>query len=422
MLFRALRHRNYRLFFAGQSISLVGTWMTRVAMAWLVYRLTGSVWLLGVVEFAGQIAAFLPAPLAGVLTDRWNRHRILVVTQVLAMLQSFVLAALALTGRIVVWHVMGLSILQGLVNAFDIPVRQAFIVDLVGEKKEEWANAIALNSSMFNGARLVGPSIAGVIIAASGEGACFLIDGISYCAVIATLLMIHLPPRKNPGARPRVMQELIGGLSYAVEMVPIRTILLMVAFISFIGMPYTVLLPVFAKEILRGGPHTLGFLMGSTGLGALAGSIYLASRKSVRGLLRITTGSVALFGLSLMAFALSRTLWVAVGWLFAAGFCMIVQMAASNIILQTIVEDDKRGRVMSLFMMAFMGMAPWGSLAAASLASRRGVPEALWIGGVGCLLGAVIFAQQLPRLRAAIRPIYVKMGIIPQVASGIQTA
>ena len=420
--FRALRYKNYRLFFVGQSISLIGTWMTRVAMAWLVYRLTGSVWLLGVVEFAGQMATFLPAPLAGVLIDRWNRHRILLITQIIAMIQSVILAGLALTGLITVWQVIGMSIFQGLVNAFDIPVRQAFVVELVGEKKEEFGNAVALNASMFNGARLIGPSIAGMVIAVGGEGFCFLIDGISYLAVIATLVMMQVAPRKVSPSQKRMGQEMLQGVVYAWEIIPIRALLLFVAFVSFVGMPYVVLLPAFAKEILHGGPHTLGFLMGSTGLGALAGSIYLASRKSVRGLVRISALSAGLFGVSLIGCALARTLWVSVGWLFAAGFGMIVQIAACNTVLQTIVEDKMRGRVMSLFMMAFMGMAPWGSLAAASLAHYHGVPETLLIGGVACVLGAFIFASQLPRLRTAIRPIYARMGIIPEVASGIQTA
>ncbi len=421
LVLRALRHRNYRLFFIGQSISLIGTWMTQVATAWLVYRLTRSVLMLGVIGFSSQIAAFLLAPAAGVLTDRWNRHRILMVTQVLAMTQSFALALLALTGLIAVWHVVVLSVAQGLINAFDIPARQSFVVDLV-EQKGDLANAIALNSSMFNGARLLGPPIAGAVIAVGGEGMCFLIDGISYLAVIGMLLVMQPLPKRAGMRKIRIAQEFIQGVRYAAGSVPIRSLLLFVAFVSFVGMPYTVLMPAFAKEVLRGDPHVFGLLMGATGFGALVGSIYLASRKSVRGLVKLTAVSAVVFGVGLMVFALSRILWISLGLLFVIGIGMIVQMAASNTVLQTIVDDDKRGRVMSLFTMAFMGMSPWGSLAAGALASHIGISRTLLFGGASCLAGAGVLVSQLPRLRAAIRPIYARMGIIPEVASGIQAA
>ncbi len=418
LILRAFRHRNYRLFFIGQSISLIGTWMTQVATAWLVYRLTRSVFMLGVIGFSSQIAAFLLAPAAGVLTDRWNRHRILVVTQVLSMIQSFALALLALTGVIEIWHIVLLSVVQGLTNAFDIPARQSFVVDLVQEKGD-LANAIALNSSMFNGARLLGPPVAGLVIAVGGEGLCFLMDGISYLAVIGMLLAMQALPKGVGARKAHIAQEFVQGIRYAVSSVPIRLLLLLVAFVSFMGLPYAVLMPAFSKEVLHGDPHVFGLLMGSAGLGAFVGSIYLASRRSVRGLVKLTALSAAVFGFGLMALAFSRTLWVSSGLLLVIGFGMIVQMAASNTVLQTIVDDDKRGRIMSLFTMAFIGMSPWGSLVAGGLASWVGVPRALLLSGASCVAGAAVFASQLPRLKAVIRPIYVRMGIIQEVASGI---
>lgn len=411
-MLRALRYRNYRLFFIGQSISLVGTWMTQVATAWLVYRLTGSAFLLGVVGFSSQIAGFVLAPVAGVLTDRWDHRRILLATQVLAALQSLALAVLALSGRIRVSQIILLSVLQGFINAFDIPTRQAFVVRMV-EDRTDLSNAIALNSSMFNGARLLGPPLAGLVISAAGEGACFLIDSVSYLAVIATLLMMRVPVRAARSLRRHVAHELAEGVAYAAKSLPIHSLLLMVAFVSLVAMPYVVLLPVVARETLRGGPSTLGLLTGMSGLGALAGSLYLASRRSVRGLVRLSALAGGLFGAALMVFAASRAAWLSLAALFAAGFGMIVQMAASNTVLQTLVDDDKRGRVMSLFMMAFLGMLPWGSLVVGALAGRIGVHRTLMLEGAVCLAGALAFARRLPRLRAAIRPIYARMGIPP---------
>ncbi len=423
-LVRALRHRNYRLFFGGQSISLIGTWMTRIATSWLVYRLTGSAWLLGLVGFAGQIPSFLLAPFAGVLVDRWNRHRLLVVTQILAMLQSAALAVLALTGVITVTHVLLLSLFQGLINSFDMPARQAFVVEMV-ESRADLANAIALNSSMVNAARLLGPSIGGGVIAAVGEGWCFALDAISYLAVIASLLLMRLaprPPRAAEAEAPRVLPELREGLAYVARSAPIRSILLLLAIVSLVGMPYTVLMPIFASQILHGGPHTLGFLMAATGVGALAGAIYLASRSTVLGLGRLIAWMAALFGAGLIGFSLSRSLWLSLLLLLATGTGFMVQMAASNTVLQTLVEDDKRGRVMSFYMMAFMGTAPFGSLLAGGVAHRIGAPATLAAGGVGCILAAAWFARLLPALRQSVRPLYVRMGILPEMATGIQTA
>ena len=419
-MLRALSHRNYKLFFSGQSVSLIGTWMTRIATSWLVYRLTGSALLLGVVGFAGQIPSFVLAPFAGVLVDRWNRHRLLVVTQVLALLQSLALAILTLTGLIKIWHVIALSVFQGLINAFDMPARQAFVVEMV-EKREDLANAIALNSSMVNAARLIGPSVGGVVIAAVGEGWCFMLDAISYLAVIASLLAMRVVPRMIRRTEDaNMLRQLREGWRYAFNFAPIRDVLLLLAIVSLIGMPYTVLMPVFANEVLRGGPNTLGFLMAASGVGALAGAMFLAARKSVLGLGKYISLMAGVFGAGLMAFSFSRTLWLSLLLMVITGLGFMIQMAASNTVLQTIVDEDKRGRVMSFYTMAFMGTAPFGSLLAGSIAERIGVPQTLFFGGLGCVLGALWFAKSLPALRRDVRPIYVKIGILPEMAEGIQ--
>ncbi len=420
-LVRALRHRNYRLFFGGQGTSLIGTWMTRIATGWLVYRFTHSAFLLGLVSFSGQIPILVLGPVAGVWVDRWNRHRTLVVTQVLSMVQSFWLAALALTGRITVNDIIFLNLFQGAVNAFDMPARQAFVIEMV-EHREDLGNAIALNSSLVNGSRLIGPSIAGLIIAAVGEGYCFLIDGFSYLAVIGSLLAMHVAAGAPSRRRGGVLQELTEGWKYVVEFRPIRYILLLLALVSLVGMPYTALMPIFAGTILRGGPHTLGFLMGASGVGALIGAVTLAARKNVLGLGRVIPLTAAAFGASLIAFAASRQLWLSLLLLVITGFGFMQQMASSNTILQTIVEDEKRGRVMSFYSMAFQGVAPFGSLFAGAVAGRIGAPPTLMIGGSLCVAGAALFALQLPAIRRAVRPIYASMGILPEVARGIQAA
>jgi len=416
---RALRHRNYRLFFFGQGTSLIGTWLTRVATAWLVYRLTGSALLLGVVSFAGQIPTFLLAPFAGVLVDRWSRHRVLVVTQALAMVQSGLLAWFALRGTITVWHVLVLSAFQGLINAFDTPARQAFVVEMV-DAREDLANAIALNSSMVNGARLLGPSVAGVLIAVVGEGWCFFIDAVSYLAVIASLVAMHLPPRAAAErARKHVFVELRDGLRYVASFAPIRAILLLLAFVSFTGIPYTVLMPIFASEILHGGPHTLGMLMAATGVGAVAGALWLAARTTVLGLGRTLSIAGALFGASLIAFGLCRSLWLSTLLLMLAGGGMMVQMAASNTLIQTMVDEDKRGRVMSFYTMAFFGMMPFGSLAAGWLGARIGAPATVAWGGAATIAAVALFVRKLPELRRQARPIYERLGILPVIADAL---
>lgn len=415
---RALRHRNYRLFFFGQGTSLVGTWLTRVATAWLVYRLTGSALLLGLVGFAGQIPTFLMAPLAGVLVDRWNRHRVLVATQALAMLQSALLAWFALTGTITVWIILVLAAFQGLINAFDTPARQAFVVEMI-EAREDLPNAIALNSSMVNAARLIGPSVAGLLIAAVGEGWCFAIDAASYVAVIGSLWAMRLRPRARAAVSRQILADLHEGFAYVRRFAPIRAILLLLAFISFTGMPYTVLMPIFASEVLHGGPNTLGLLMAATGVGAVAGALWLASRRGVLGLGRTLAIAAAAFGGGLIAFALSRWLWLSTLLLMVTGGGMMVHMAASNTLLQTLVDEDKRGRVMSFYTMAFFGMAPWGSLFGGWLGARIGAPATVALGGAATLAAVGLFVRRLPALRRQARPVYVRLGILPEVAEGL---
>ena len=416
---RALKARNYRLFFLGQIVSLVGTWMTRIATSWLVYRLTDSAALLGIVSFAGQIPMFFLGPVAGVWVDRWDRHRTLVVTQVLSMLQSFALAGLSLAGIINIWEILVLSLIQGLINAFDMPARQAFVVQMV-ENREDLGNAIALNSSMVNASRLVGPAIAGVIIGDFGEGYCFLIDGISFLAVILSLVMMRITVVQQRAPSRNVWEELREGWRYVVDSVAIRSILLLLGLVSLVGFPYSVLMPIFASDVLHGGPHTLGFLMAASGVGALVGAISLAMRKSVLGLGRYTCICAALFGVALMGFSLSRLLWLSLILMAVTGFGFMQQMAASNTILQTIVDDEKRGRVMAFYGMAFLGMAPFGSLLAGALAARIGAPNTLLYCGAVVVLGSIWFARQLPAVRTAIRPIYVKLGILPEVARAVQ--
>jgi MFS family permease len=408
---RAMRSRNYRLFFAGQGLSLIGTWMQRIAVNWLVYRMTGSAFWLGMVNFFGQFPTFLAAPFAGVVADRLDRRRVIVVTQIASMVQALLLAALTLTGVVSLWHVMALSLALGVINGFDIPTRQSFVVEMV-DNRDDLANAIALNSLMFNAARLIGPSVAGLLIATMGEGVCFLVNGLSYVAVLASLFAMRIaarpatPPSRHPAA------DFKDGFVYAARSVPIRSILLLLALTSIMGMPYVVLLPVVAKEIIHGGAHTFGFLTGASGVGAMVAAVLLASRKSVRGLVRVIGLAAALFGAALVAFSFSRSFWLSLPMLTVVGFGMMTEMASCNTVLQTIVPDEKRGRVMSFHTMAFMGMAPFGSLLAGLLATRIGAPNTLLVSGVACLAGAAAFASIMPKIRRAIRPIYREKGIL----------
>ncbi len=413
----ALRSRNYRLFFAGQGISLIGTWMTQLATIWLVYSLTKSPLMLGVVGFSSQIPSFFLAPFGGVFVDRFSRHRTLIGTQILAMVQSLALAVLALTGVIQVWHIIALSLFQGFITAFDAPARQAFVPELV-ERREDLANAIAINSTMFNGARLIGPAIAGLLLARVGAAYCFLIDGVSYIAVIIALLAMRIKPIKTVETNINPLQRIKEGFEYAFGFPPIRAILLLSALVSFMGLQYTVLVPIFAEEIFKGGAETLGFLMAASGVGALAGGIYLVTRKTVVGLGQVIVLAPATLGIGLIAFAFSRFLPLSLFTMLFIGLGTILQVAASNTVLQTIVEDDKRGRVMSFFSMSFLGVIPFGSLLGGALANRIGAPNTLIIDGIACILGFIFFAKQLPALKQMVIPVYQKIGVLPKAETG----
>lgn len=395
---RALRSRNYRLFFTGQSISLIGTWMQRIATPWLVYELTNSVFLLGLVGFVGQIPVFLLAPFAGVFSDRWNRYRILLATQVLAMIQASLMAWLVLAERIELWQILLLSMVLGAVNAFDIPARQAFLVRMV-EKKEDLGNAIALNSSIVNTARMLGPSAAGILIASIGTGVCFLFNAASFVFVILSLLMMRLPTEEKSKAHRSILGELGEGIRYTFGFAPIRCVILLLFLASLTGMPYVVLMPVFAKEILLGSANTYGLLMGASGIGALGGAFFLATRKNALGLEKVIPVAAAVFGLGLILLSLSRNFALAIAVIVVTGFGMMLLMATSNTVIQSIVADDMRGRVMSFFTMAIMGTAPFGSLLAGSLAKEIGVPLTIALGGTMCILGALAFAAKLPLIR-----------------------
>lgn len=420
-IFRTLGYRNFRIFFIGQNVSLIGTWIQQIAMSWLVYRLTNSPFLLGLVGFSSQIPTFILSPLGGVIADRLDRRNLLIVTQALSAVQAALVAFLALSGKIQVWHILASGFMLGAINSFDIPARQAFLVEMV-ERKENLSNAIALNSMMFNASRLIGPAIAGFMIALYGEGVCFLINAVSFIAVILSLASMKIK-RKEAGRRNMdVFGEIREGFRYAFGFEPIRLILLMLSVISVMGMSYVVLMPVFARDVLKGGPETLGFLMASGGIGAAAATIYLASRKSILGLGRLIPLSSALFAVGVIFFSFSKNLWFSVVMLAVSGFGMMVNMASCNTILQTISDDDKRGRVMSMYTMSFMGVAPIGSLAAGALADAIGVTYTLIIGSAISLLAAWLFAGKLPVIRRQVHPIYRKIGIIPEIASGIGKA
>jgi MFS family permease len=398
---RALSHRNFQLFFGGQLISLIGTWMQTVAQSWLVYRLTGSSVLLGTVAFAGQIPVLLLAPIGGTLADRHNRRNIVIATQISAMLLALILAILTLTGRIHVWHIAVMGALLGVVNAFDIPARQSFLVEMVG--KDDLMNAIALNSSMFNGARMIGPAVAGLLVVSIGEGWCFFVNSVSYLAVIAGLLMMRLAPRRRPDRTASTLESIVEGFRYARRTGPIRSLLLLVGLVSLVGLPYTVLMPVFADAILHGGAKGLGILMGASGVGALLGALTLANRTGLKGLGTWAASAAAGFGIGLILFSLSRWFWLSAILLVATGFCMMLQMACTNTLLQSMVPDRLRGRVMALYSMMFIGMAPFGALFAGLVASRLGAPITVATGGAVCVLGAGMFASRLARLRGEAR-------------------
>ncbi len=410
---RALRSRNFRLFFIGQAISLIGSWMTRLATSWLVYRLTDSEFLLGLVAFAGQVPAMFLPPLAGVWLDRWDRQKVLIATQALAMLQSLALAALTLSGYITIPWIVGLALFQGLINAVEIPARQAFVVRMI-DNRADLSNAIALNSSNFNATRLVGPAIAGGVVATIGEGWCFLIDGLSYLAVIAGLMAMRLPPEVRPPADRRALHELAEGWRYVARSTPIRSLLLFLAGVGVLSAPYMVLMPVVAGRTLGGGAGTLGALMAASGVGALICAVRLVMRTTVVGLGRLMALATAGFGVACVLLGLSQWFWLSMALMVVTGYGLMYQVVATNTIVQTIVDDDKRGRVMAYYTIALLGSAPLGSLLSGALADRIGVQATFVAGGVACVLAALWFWRQLPAIRAAVRPRYIELGIITE--------
>lgn len=415
---RALRHRNFQLFFFGQSISVIGTWMTKVATNWLVYRLTGSALLLGLVGFAGQIVSFALGPVAGVWVERLNRRKLLVWTQAAAAVQSLVLAVLTLTHVITLWEIIALTTLQGLINALDTPGRHAFLVEMV-EDPADLGNAIAINSSMANGARLIGPAIAGIVIAAAGEGWCFLIDGLSYLPVIASLLMMRLRPMRIRRHEASMLDQIREGWDYVRTFRPIRTVLLLFSLTSLMGYPYIVLLPLFAGDVLHGGPHTLGWLTAASGIGALTSGLSLTVRKSVVGLTRMLQIATAILGVGLILLGLSHTLWLSLIAMVFVGFGLMQAAAASNTIIQSLVTDDKRARAMSYYTMAFFGAVPFGSLLAGTMAQQIGAPYTVMVTGAWCIWGWLWFTRELPKINAAMQPIYREKGLIAAPADNL---
>jgi MFS family permease len=412
---RALQHRNFQLFFGGQLISLIGTWMQSVAESWLVYRLTGSSLLLGATGFASQFPVFLVAPFGGIVADRHNRHRVVIATQAASMVLALILAILTLTGLVRIWHIFVLAALLGVVNAFDLPARQSFIVDMVG--KEDLINAIALNSSMFNAARVIGPAVAGILVARIGEGWCFFANGVSYIAVIAGLFLMRAPRPYYLGSSASPLEHFIEGFRFVWGTAPIRALLLLLGLVSLVAMPYTVLMPIFADRVLHGGARGLGILMGATGVGALLGALTLATRQGVRGLGSWIAYSCGGFGVSLILFSLSRIFWLSAALLLPVGFCMMLQMSSSNTLIQAMVPDQLRGRVMAMYAMVFMGLAPFGALFGGALANHLGAPRTVTLGAAAAVLGAVWFGLHLPNIRVEARRL-----IIAQTAVGGEPA
>ena len=410
-LVRSLRHRNFQLFFSGQLISLIGTWMQNIAQAWLVYRLTGSSLLLGIVGFAGQIPIFLFAPIGGLAADRWNRHHVVIGTQVASMILAFILAALTLFHVVQVWEIVVLAALLGVVNAFDVPARQSFLIEMV--VREDLMNAIALNSSMFNGARVIGPAIAGILVARIGEGWCFFANAASYIAVIIGLLMMKLGPLRTASKDSSPFEHIAEGFRFVQRTKPILALVLLIGLVSLVAVPYSVLMPIFADRVVHSGAHGLGILMGATGIGALLGALTLAIRRGVQGLGRVVGLSAGGFGVSLILFAFSRSLWLSVALLVPVGYGVMLQMSSSNTLIQAMVPDELRGRAMAMYTMMFMGMAPVGSLFAGALADKIGAPWTVAIGGLGAIAGAAVFLRRLPSLRFEAQQLIVAQGLSP---------
>ncbi len=403
-------------------MSLIGTWIQQVAVTWLVYRLTNSAFMLGIVGFSGQLPLFVIAPFAGVLADKSNRHKLLLYTQSLALLQALILSLLVFTEAIQIWQLIVLSVILGIINAFDMPIRQAFVVEMIDNKKEDLGNAIAFNSSMVNAARLVGPSIAGILIATVGEGWCFLINALSFTAVVVSLLKMQVKPIALKAGESKVLKQLSEGFRYTFGFAPIRYLIVLLSVVSLMSTSITLLAPVIAKEYLKGGADTFGFLMSAYGSGALLGAFYLLNKKTVLGLGKVIGMAVSLFGISLVTFSFSRVFVVSVVLMAGAGLGMMLQIASTNTLLQTLSEESKRGRVMSFYSMAFRGMSPFGSLIAGGLGSSIGAPAAILASGGVCLMSAVFYLVKLPLIRNMVRPIYRSMGILPQIAEGVEQA
>ncbi len=414
-MFRSLRHRNFQLFFSGQLISLIGTWMQNVAQAWLVYRLTGSPFLLGVVGFAGQIPVFLFAPLGGLAADRWNRHRVVIATQVASMILAFALAALTLMHIVKVWEVVVLAALLGVVNAFDVPARQSFLIEMVS--RDDLMNAIALNSSMFNGARVIGPAIAGITVAKIGEGWCFFANAVSYIAVIIGLLLMRLSPYQEQKHKVSPYEHIKEGFEYVQKTAPMMALVWLIGVVSLVAVPYSVLMPLFADRILNRGAHGLGILMGASGVGALLGALTLAMRRGVKGLGHTVGYSAGAFGVSLILFAVSKNFWLSVALLVPVGYGVMLQMSGSNTLIQSMVPDKLRGRAMAVYTMMFMGMAPLGSLFAGALADRVGAPWTVALGGAGAIAGAWWFLKNLPKWQMEARQLIAAQGLSPEMAA-----
>jgi len=397
---RALQYRNFQLFFSGQLISLIGTWMQNIAQAWLVYRKTGSMVQLGGISFCSQIPIFLLSTVGGIVADRYSRHRVVIATQTLSMFLALALAALTLTDTVQIWHIYVLAALLGAVNAFDVPARQSFIVDMVG--KPDLMNAIALNSSMFNASRVVGPAIAGILVAAIGEGWCFFANGISYIAVIVGLLMMRVE-RHERVDRGSALANIIEGFRFVFQNRPIHALLILLGIASITGMPFTVLMPVFADRILHGGPKALGWLTGCAGIGALMAALLLASRQTLKGLSVWVASASTAFAVGLIVFAMSRKFVFSAAILVPVGFALMLQMGSSNTLIQSMVPDQLRGRVMGVYSMVIMGMAPFGGLLAGVAADRFGAPATVATGGVICLISAAVFWTQLAEIRVHMR-------------------
>ncbi len=413
-IFSSLSSRNYRLYFIGQGVSLIGTWIGNVALSWLVYRLTGSVFLLGLVGFTNQIPMLILSPITGVLTDRYNRHKLMLLSQIFFLIHSLTVALLVLFNVIEVWHIIALSVVFGIISAFDAPARHSLVIDLI-EKPGQLGNAIALNSSIFNAARLVGPAIAGITIALVGEGICFLVNAASFLAVIFALLKMHIPARPREIKTINMQESFAEGFRYTFHSVPIRTLLMLLAVMSLVGFPFIVLLPAYAKEILHGGADTLGFLMSALGAGALLGALYMAGRKSVLGLGRIISMDAVIMGLAIIAASFSSHMALSLVLFFFGGLSMILSVASINTMIQTIVDEDKRGRVMSFYSVALMGTMPIGNLLAGSVASGIGVPYTMLIGGSITVISGVLFQLNRKSLRKFVHPIYVNKGILPSL-------